>query len=176
MASLNSQTIYIPQVGDCENIPVGNCSASRGAEVLISNSSISSSSHYGFQPNASSTWQGVGRYNLEPGTKFELDGDSLYGYDRAGISIDDSASDNLTLEDQIVGAYSTPSEIGLSRLWLGRLGLSQFDMTLNISDRPVSFLHALKQKNHIPSLSFGYQAGAAYREHILSAEPFCLAS
>ncbi|KAJ4382729.1 hypothetical protein N0V86_001951 [Didymella sp. IMI 355093] len=36
-------------------------------------------------------------------------------------------------------------------------------MTINDTDRPVSFLHALKQTGHIPSLSFGYQAGAAYR-------------
>ncbi|KAF3040133.1 hypothetical protein E8E12_008587 [Didymella heteroderae] len=36
-------------------------------------------------------------------------------------------------------------------------------MTINNTNRPVSFLHALKQKGHIPSLSYGYQAGAAYR-------------
>jgi hypothetical protein len=166
LPSLNSRTIYIPRASDCESIPLANCSASRGAEVLTSNPSSTTSTSYGFQSNASSTWQEIGQYNLEPGTQFELDGNSLYGYDSAGISFVGTANDNLTLEGQAVGAYSTPSEIGLSRLWLGRLGLSQFDMTINNTNRPVSFLHALKQKGHIPSLSYGYQAGAAYRECI----------
>lgn len=161
---LNSQTIYISRASDCESISITNCSASRGAEVLTSNSSSATSTSYGFQPNASTTWQELGQYKLKPGTQFELDGTSLYGYDSVGISFVGNANDNLTLEGQAVGAYSTPSEIGLSRLWLGRLGLSQSDMTINDMVRPVSFLHALKQKGHIPSLSYGYQAGAAYRE------------
>jgi hypothetical protein len=101
---------------------------------------------------------------LEPGTEFELEGTSLYGYDRAGISFVGGTNDNLTLQQQAVGAYSTPTELGLSRLWLGRLGLSQDNLTINNTDRPVPFLHALKYHGHIPSLAFGYQAGAAYRE------------
>lgn len=168
LPSLNSRTIYIPWSVDCESIPLANCSASRGAEVLTSNSSSTSSMSFGFQPNASSTWQEIGEHNLEPGTQFELDGTSLYGYDSAGISFVGNVNDNLTIQGQAVGAYSTPSEIGLSRLWLGRLGLSQFDMTINNTNRPVSFLHALKQQGHIPSLSYGYQAGAAYREYFRS--------
>jgi hypothetical protein len=165
LPSLNSQTIYVPQASDCESIPIANCSASRGAETLTSNSSTSTGGNYGFQPNASATWQEIGQYDLEPGTQFELEGTSLYGFDRAGISFVGNANDTITLENQTVGAYSTPSDLGRSRLWLGRLGLSQFDVTINNTDRPVSFLHALKQKGHIPSLSFGYQAGAAYRKH-----------
>ena len=101
---------------------------------------------------------------MEPGTSFELDGTSLYGYDGAGISFVGGSCDNLTLEKQAMGAYSTPRELGRSRLWLGQLGLSQFDMTISNTDRPAFFLHALKQKGYIPGLSFGYQAGAAYRK------------
>ncbi|KAF1932015.1 uncharacterized protein M421DRAFT_402761, partial [Didymella exigua CBS 183.55] len=119
----------------------------------------------GFQPNVSSTWQEIGHYDLEPGTQFELDESCLYGYDRAGISFVGNANDNLTFENKAVGAYSTPSDLGLTRFWLRRLGLSQSDMTINNTGRCVSFLHALKHKGHIPSLSFGYQAGAAYRDN-----------
>ncbi|KAF9699757.1 hypothetical protein EKO04_002570 [Ascochyta lentis] len=157
LPSLNSQTIYIPRASDCQNIPIADCGTSRGAEAFASNTSS------GFDVNASSTWHDLGLYDLEPGTKFELDGTSLYGYDKAGISFVGGTNDNLTLDQQAVGAYSTPSRLGLSRLWLGRLGLSRFSMNISETEHPVSFLHALKEHGHIPSLSFGYQAGAAYR-------------
>ena len=157
---MNSQTIYIPNARDCQNVTVPNCDASRGAETFGSDLS------FGFQVNASSTWNEIGVYDLEPGTNFELDGTSLYGYEKAGLSLSGATNDNLTLEQQVVGAYSTLSQLGLSRLWLGRLGLSQFPVNINDFDRPVSFIHALKDQGNIPSLSFGYQAGAAYRKPI----------
>ncbi|UPX11347.1 uncharacterized protein EKO05_0001953 [Ascochyta rabiei] len=157
LPSLNSQTVYVPRTGDCQSIPVTDCGTSRGAEVFASDSSP------GFDVNASSTWQELGLYDLEPGTKFELDGTSLYGYEKAGISLIGGTNDNITLDQQAVGAYSTPSRLGLSRLWLGRLGLSQVAMSKNEMEHPVSFLHGLKDHGYIPSLSFGYQAGAAYR-------------
>jgi hypothetical protein len=162
LPSLNSQTIYIPRYGDCLDTPVADCDISRGAEAFTSNIS------HGFQTNASSTWTDIGLYDLEPGTKFALEGTSLYGYDKAGISFvgrtnDNITLDNITLDKQAIGAYSTPSTIGLSRLWLGRLGLSQLAMNISDKERPQSFLHALRDQRHIPSLSFGYQAGAAYR-------------
>ena len=104
----------------------------------------------------------MGLYDLEPGTAFAMEGTSQYGYDSAGISFFGKTNDNVTLQQQVIGAYSTPTRVGQSRLWLGRLGLSQFDLTVNNTDRPVSFLRALRQQGRIPSLSLGYQAGAAY--------------
>ncbi|KAF1359543.1 acid protease, partial [Lizonia empirigonia] len=157
LPSFSSHSLYVPRAEDCQSLPVADCGASRGTEVSTSNSST------GFQVNATSTWQDIGLYNLAPGTNFELDGSSLYGYDKAGVSFVGRTNDSLTLEHQVVGVYSTSTEAGLSRLWLGRLGLSQSAMTLNNTDDPVSFLRALKDQGHIPSLSFGYQAGAAYR-------------
>lgn len=158
LPSFSSQSLYLPRAEDCQNIPVSDCGASRGTEASTSNSST------GFQVNATSTWQDIGLYNLEPGTNFELDGSSLYGYDKAGVSFVGRTNDSVTLEHQVVGVYSTSTEAGLSRLWLGRLGLSQSAMILNDTDDPVSLLRALKDQGHIPSLSFGYQAGAAYRK------------
>lgn len=101
---------------------------------------------------------------MELERKFGFNDSSLYGYDKASISILDATNENITLERQIVGAYSTKSDLGLPRLWLGRLGLSKSDIALNTTSG-ISFLYALKRHGHVQSLSFEYQAGAAYRKY-----------
>ena len=87
-----------------------------------------------------------------------MGGNTLYGYDTAGISLSSGAGDNITLDHQAVSAYASPDS------WLGHLGLSHFAITVNETERPSSVLQVMKDRNLIPSLSFGYQAGAAHRE------------
>lgn len=152
LPSFDGQTIYVPISDDCARLSVTECGALRGVETFSSKASP------GFQTNVSTTWNEIGIYELDIGKKFGLDGNTLYGYDTAGVSLSNEAADNVTMSHQALSAYASPDS------WLGKLGVSQFDITVNDTEKPRSLLTALKEENHIPSLSFGYQAGAAYRK------------
>lgn len=150
LPSFNGQTVYVPSAKDCANNPIANCGGSRGVEIFASAPSP------GFQVDASSSWIQLGNYEMDHAENFGLHGNSLYGYDTAGISFAGGSNDNVTLDHQPVGAYEGQD------FWLGQLGLSMFAITMNETEHPASFLWALKEQGHIPSLSFGYQAGAPY--------------
>lgn len=152
LPSFKGQTIYVPISDDCARLAVADCGALRGVEIFSSKPSP------GFQTNASTTWSRLGIYELDIGRNFGMGGNTLYGYDTAGISLSSGAGDNITLDHQAVSAYASPDS------WLGHLGLSHFAITVNETERPSSVLQVMKDRNLIPSLSFGYQAGAAHRE------------
>jgi hypothetical protein len=91
------------------------------------------------------------------GVGFGLTGNGKLGYDTAGLGTGASVN-NIELKKHAVSAYAAPNP------WIGQLGLSQFPMNVSDTETPHSFLSRLKEEGHIPSLSFGYQAGALYRE------------
>ena len=161
LPSFNGQTLYVPIEDDCGRLNFTDCGASRGVEIFNSKPSL------GFQRNASSTWNELGIYALENGRNFGLDGNALYGFDTAGVFLSNGAAENITLNNQTISAFATPDT------WLGQLGLSPFAITVNETEKPRSLLSVMKDDNLIPSLSFGYQAGAAHRK---SSEVFQLHS
>ncbi|KAH6642246.1 aspartic peptidase domain-containing protein [Boeremia exigua] len=153
LPSFDGQTIYLPIDEDClpSGFNISNCGASRGVEVFESKPGV------GFQRNASSTWDEIGIYKVNMGHKYGLAGNAYFGYDTVGPSTS-NAVDVPNLEKQSLGTYSSAD------YWQGRLGLSLFSMNFTDTDRPHSFLSRLKEEGHIPSLSFGYQVGAPYRQ------------
>lgn len=150
LPSFHGQTLFVPIDQDCARMNVTDCGTLRGVEVFASQKSI------GFQVNASSTWEEIGIYEAGLGKAHNFTGNAVFGYDTVGPSSSDTI-DVPTLERLPVAAYATPD------LWLGQLGLSMFALNLSDTDEPHSFLSRLKEEGHIPSLSFGYQAGAPYR-------------
>ncbi|KAJ8116516.1 hypothetical protein OPT61_g2071 [Boeremia exigua] len=153
LPSFDGQSIYLPIDEDCmpTGFNVSNCGASRGVEVFNSKAGL------GFQKNASSTWEEIGIYKMHMGSKHGLGGNAYFGYDTVGPSLSRSV-DVPTLEKQVVGSNASPD------YWQGRLGLSLWPMNFSETARPHSFLSRLKEEGRIPSLSFGYQAGAPYRQ------------
>lgn len=127
---------------------ITDCGLKRGVEVFESRPSL------GFQRNKSSTWEEVGAYELGLGSNLGLTGSAYYGYDNVSIG---SSKDTIHVERSAVAAYATPD------FWIGQLGLSNSPVFMNEANQPVSFLSMLKEKRHIPSLSFGYQAGSPVR-------------
>lgn len=77
-----------------------------------------------------------------------------YGLDTLGIS--SKSEGNITLDQQVVAAIAT------KEFYLGNLGLSPRAVNKNFGP---SFLRSLKDQEKIPSLSFGYTAGAVYRSN-----------
>lgn len=64
-----------------------------------------------------------------------------------------------TLQKQVIGGVVNP------RIWLGRLGLDVKPSNFSEFDNPQrSLIPTLKEEGYIPSLSYGYTAGAYYRE------------
>jgi hypothetical protein len=100
----------------------------------------------------------MGTYRVGLGTNFGLQGNGIFGNDTAGLGTGGAAK-VVSMEQQAVVAYAT------SDLWVGQLGLSQYALNMSNTVTPHSFLSRLKEEGHIPSLSFGYQAGAFYRNY-----------
>ncbi|KAL2273280.1 hypothetical protein FJTKL_04794 [Diaporthe vaccinii] len=149
LPSTANQQTWVPIPEGCASTLVGNfsnCGDSRG--VWPFENQVSD----GFQTDLSSTWKDIGIYTLFIEEHLGIDGNGLFGYDSVGLG----ASGNAT-ENQVVGGIATPN------YWLGLLGLGANYTNFSDDERPLSLLRTLKDSEKIPSLSYGYTAGAPYR-------------
>jgi len=83
-------------------------------------------------------------------------GNAIFGYDDVGLGY--PGEGGLTLEHQIVG------QVAVEDFWFGHFGLHP--KTTNFTDlvqNVPSFMSSLQTKGAIPSVSWGYTAGAVYR-------------
>ena len=78
-----------------------------------------------------------------------------FGYETIGVP-GQSGVANVSLDHQVIAGIKT------NTYYLGNLGLSSQNINFTQTDTSPSFLGSLRNKNLIPSLSFGYTAGAAY--------------
>lgn len=76
-----------------------------------------------------------------------------FGTDVVGLGVD--ASSGLTLPGAVVAGITTEP------FYIGTLGLKPGNASVS-SDSTATLLSQLKQQNMIPSLSYGYTAGAIY--------------
>jgi hypothetical protein len=138
------QNLWVPVADDCLKLNSTTCGSSRGVLPFAQRLSP------GFQSNMSSTWEAIGIYELGIGRNLGIPGNGFNGFDTI-------AMEDVKLEHEPVIAYASPG------FWLGQLGL--LPSTLNFSNTisSPSLLRSLKDAGHVPSLSYGYQAGAAYR-------------
>ena len=109
-----------------------------------------------FNYNASSTWSQHGFYEISSEQNLNNAVQAVFGNETVGLGI--QGSGGPTLSDQIVAAFTD------EEFYLGMFGLStaSTNFTPQDSGRP-SFMSSLKNQSLIPSLSFGYTAGAKYR-------------
>lgn len=85
-----------------------------------------------------------------------------YGYEHLGLGLQGSAGPSLS--HQIVAGIAT------KQYYMGNLGVNSKSINLTSFDESQpSLLSSLKNQGLIPSLSFGYTAGARYRKphHLL---------
>ena len=112
-----------------------------------------------FNPNTSTTWQDQGSFGL--GVEINLpytgnydNGD--YGFDSLGFGLQ---SNGVTVNHSVIAAIATKD------FFLGNLGLTPRPINFTQFDDPkTSLLTNLRNSNQIPSLTFGYSAGAKYRK------------
>ena len=150
LPATNAPNIWVPIADDCLALNSTDCGTQRGVRPF--NNAVSP----GFQVNSSSSWKNIGTFELGQNDFLGFSGNGAFGYDTISL-IRGDASETITNNDTAVTAYATP------QLWLGEIGLSNRPMDLGKDDKPASFLSNLKKAGNIPSLSYGYTAGAPYR-------------
>lgn len=109
-----------------------------------------------FESNASTTWEQVGIYDLWIENDMDYLGNAIYGYDQVGLG--GQGEGGPTLRNTTVGG------LAVDNFYLGIFGLNP--KPTNFTDFDVgstSYITQLKEYGLIPSVSFGYTAGAHYR-------------
>jgi hypothetical protein len=105
-----------------------------------------------FDPNKSLTWQHEGRFELGLDTQLGFTGDAIYGLDVLELG-----TTGVSLKNAIVGSINT------TEYWLGFLGLSNIAGDFTGIVVP-SLISGLAEDGSIPSQSYGFTAGAKYRQ------------
>ena len=112
-----------------------------------------------FNPNTSTTWKDQGLFALGVEINLPYTGNydnGHYGYDTLGLGVQASG---VTVDDSVVAGVATKD------FFLGNLGLTPRPVNFTqFNDPKPSLLTNLRNRNQIPSLSYGYSAGAKYRK------------
>ncbi|RDW59437.1 hypothetical protein BP6252_12524 [Coleophoma cylindrospora] len=144
------QETWVPVPEGCLSTDPSDCGALRGAlpfDNVPSN---------GFDVNASSTWEAINLYELGLDSDLNYTGNGEYGFDTVGMQVPNSGGLNLT--HQVVAGIATKD------FYLGIFPLGPKPTNFTNFDNPQpSYLWTLKNQSYIPSLSWGYTAGAKYR-------------
>lgn len=111
-----------------------------------------------FKPKNSSTWKQRGLYKIsaESNLGFDATNAGNYGFDMLGLGY--KGAGGPTLNGQVLAGIATKD------FYLGSLGLFPAPVNFTSEESSPSLLANLKAQNLIPSLSYGYSAGAYYRE------------
>lgn len=149
-STVGSETWVVGEQG-CTSDDPNDCASLRGAEPFNGNASP------GFESNQSSTWEQVGIYDLGLEADLGYTGNGEYGYDVVTLATPSSSS-GLSVNHSIVAGTADKS------YFLGLLGLNDRPTSFSSSaNNSQSFLRLAKSANSIPSLSYGYTAGARYQ-------------
>ena len=124
--------------------------------VQVQNSDCYNSRGWTFDANRSTTWDPNGFYQLWIEKNLELSGNGEYGWDTVGLGL--PGEEGPTLQNTTVGTLIS------SDFWLGHFGVNPKPTNFtNFTDPSPSYMSLLFEQNLIPSVSFGYTAGAQYR-------------
>lgn len=146
LASTQSpETLLILPLG-CDKNDASNCTEARGGA-------------YNTTASTGFVMKNTYALNLEANLGLTQNSDyGEFGYDQLSISM--AHKGNVTLSEQILAG------IGTKDFFLGTLGLSQAPVNFSQpNDSRPSLITNLKNHSYIPSLSYGYTAGASYRDN-----------
>ena len=111
----------------------------------------------------SSTWSERGYFNLGVGQNLGWNTTGIFGNDTITLGV--QGSGGPTLENQILSGIADANNF-----WIGAFGVnpkrtnfSDTGYSGDLGNGQASYMTNLKEQNMIPSLSFGYTAGAPYR-------------
>jgi len=111
-----------------------------------------------FDAALSSSWHPLGNFTLGLELNLGYNDSASYGLDTVALGFSDSFG-GPAIKSQVVAALATHDR------YLGVFGLGHQGTNIsNFSDPHPSFLSGMKDGSLIPSLSWGYTAGAKYRQ------------
>lgn len=150
LPSTKSADVWVPVSDGCVGLSwTGfDCANSRGVGTV---NGIQSA---GFLTNESTSWDQLGIYQLpSEQALFGTSNNGLYGLDTLALS--DSYS--VSFHNWTIAGIATPD------FWLGTLGLGSESSEFAVLETSVpSLLTSMRSNGEIPSLSYGYAAGAFY--------------
>jgi hypothetical protein len=110
-----------------------------------------------YNSSSSSTWQQKGFYQLWIEKNLGLVGNGLYGFDSVGLGT--SGEEDPSVQNTTIGTLVS------ANFWLGHIGVHPKPTNFSAFEDPIpSYMTTLFEQKSIPSLSFGYTAGAQYRK------------
>ena len=110
-----------------------------------------------FDYNVSSTWAQQGYDSLSYVQTLGLDGEGLWGNDTLGLGV--QGSGGPTLNNQAIAGIKS------NDIYLGMFGVNPKPIkNTGLGTLQDSYMASLKKQNLIPSITFGYTAGARYRK------------
>lgn len=151
LPSILEQAVWVPHPQGCNEDDPADCPYTRGTLPFEGRNST------GLQVNESTTWELIGIYTLSSyGESLGYTGNGQFGFDTVALS---NSSDALELEQQVVAAIADKS------FYLGQFGLGPKPSNFsNFNDPIPNYMTNLVNQSKISSMSFGYTAGAYYRD------------
>ena len=129
----------------CLSTDSSNCTQTRGGT---------------FDNTKSSSWISIGNYALgaESNLGYTTNSDNgYYGVDTVGVG--KAGAGNVSVDGQLVAGLLTKD------FYLGSIGLANRPTIFGSDNHPrPSFLSSLQNQSLIPSLAYGFTAGASYRK------------
>ena len=108
--------------------------------------------------SGSNSWSLIGNYSMGLEMNLGYSDHATYGLDTLALGLS-NANGSPQIESQVVAAFET------NDYYVGLFGLGHQGVNFSEYSTPnATFLTTLKEQNMIPSLSWGYTAGAIYRE------------
>nr|POF17455.1 hypothetical protein CFP56_12869 [Quercus suber] len=155
--STAGQETWLPGPAGCDTVDPsdpGSCGYLRGTLPV---NGVNSS---GFENNQSTTWNVNGIFSLNsPQINLGYDPAGYYGFDVVTLGNGSSAA-VLSLPNQVVASVPALD------FWTGYFGLGPKAINFSSFNDPVPcFMRDLVTQDRIPSLSWGYTAGAHYRDN-----------
>jgi hypothetical protein len=151
----SSETWVIDPLG-CTSEDPSNCPSLRGVQPFNGQASP------GFESNQSSTYTLGGLYALGLDQNLNYTGNGSYGADVVALNGGNGSNGGISLSNQVVASIASKD------FFLGIFGLGIRPISFSSSSKPVpSFLTSLMDAKLVPSLSFGYTAGAQYRKSLM---------
>lgn len=159
LVSTASQQIWVVNRQAC----VQNITDSTTGQITqynVLDSDCQDSRGFLYNTTESSTWHSKGFFQLWIEKNLGLVGNGLYGFDSVGLGF--QGGEGPTVENTTIGTLVT------ANFWLGHLGLHPKPTNFSAFEEAIpSYMTNLFNQGNIPSLSFGYTAGAQYRRSSL---------
>ncbi|KAK5110652.1 hypothetical protein LTR62_005692 [Meristemomyces frigidus] len=154
LPSTAGQETWLPNPQGCTTADPSNsgyCGYLRGS---LPYNGVNSS---GFANNDSSSWSLIGLYTLDAQeADLGYTGNGLYGFDTVALN---GTSEAMDLSRQVVASVPDLD------YWLGYFGLGPKPINFTTFNAPLpNYMSTLISSNRLPSLSWGYTAGAYYRD------------